>query len=80
MKTAALAGLPSGKLFATCLIKEFYRHIQMAKTLKAETYFYRPYHSWEKGRHLLGVGCAKTFSLRCFNRSSCLPSTISRVL
>ena len=29
--------------------KEFYRHTKVAKALKAETYFCRPYHSWEKG-------------------------------
>ncbi|ADZ03013.1 transposase, IS30 family [Neisseria meningitidis NZ-05/33] len=62
LKTAALAGLPSGKLFATCLIKEFYRHIQMAKTLKAETYFYRPYHSWEKGLNENTNGLIRQYS------------------
>ena len=29
--------------------KEFYQHTKIAKALKAETYFCRPYHSWEKG-------------------------------
>ncbi|MRN37578.1 IS30 family transposase [Neisseria brasiliensis] len=29
--------------------KEFYRHKTFAKALGAETYFCRPYHSWEKG-------------------------------
>ena len=29
--------------------KEFYQHTKIAKLLKAETYFCRPYHSWEKG-------------------------------
>ncbi len=29
--------------------KEFYRHKKIADALKAETYFCRPYHSWEKG-------------------------------
>ena len=30
--------------------KEIYQHTKIAKALKAETYFCRPYHSWEKGR------------------------------
>ena len=29
--------------------KEFYQHTKIAKALKAENYFCRPYHSWEKG-------------------------------
>jgi len=29
--------------------KEFYKHTKIAKALAAETYFCRPYHSWEKG-------------------------------
>ena len=29
--------------------KEFYQHIKIAKALKVENYFCRPYHSWEKG-------------------------------
>ncbi len=29
--------------------KEFYQHTKITKALKAETYFCRPYHSWEKG-------------------------------
>ena len=29
--------------------KEFYQHTKIAKALKAETYFCRPDHSWEKG-------------------------------
>ena len=29
--------------------KEFYQHTKIAKSLKAGTYFCRPYHSWEKG-------------------------------
>ena len=29
--------------------KEFYQHTKIAKALEAETYFCRPYHSWEKG-------------------------------
>ncbi|OSI11343.1 IS30 family transposase [Neisseria canis] len=29
--------------------KEFYRHIRIAQALEAETYFCRPYRSWEKG-------------------------------
>ena len=29
--------------------KEFYKHTKIAKSLAAETYFCRPYHSWEKG-------------------------------
>ena len=29
--------------------KEFYQHTKIAKALKAETYFCRPYHSWGKG-------------------------------
>ena len=29
--------------------KEFHQHTKIAKALKAETYFCRPYHSWEKG-------------------------------
>ena len=29
--------------------KEFYQHTKIAKALAAETYFCRPYHSWEKG-------------------------------
>jgi len=29
--------------------KEFYQHTKIAKALKVETYFCRPYHSWEKG-------------------------------
>ncbi|OSI10351.1 IS30 family transposase [Neisseria canis] len=29
--------------------KEFYQHMQIAQALEAETYFCRPYHSWEKG-------------------------------
>ena len=29
--------------------KEFYQHTKIAEALKAETYFCRPYHSWEKG-------------------------------
>lgn len=29
--------------------KEFYRHKTFAKALGAQTYFCRPYHSWEKG-------------------------------
>ncbi len=29
--------------------KEFYRHTTFAKALAAQTYFCRPYHSWEKG-------------------------------
>lgn len=29
--------------------KEFYQHTKIVKALAAETYFCRPYHSWEKG-------------------------------
>ena len=29
--------------------KESYRHTKIVKALAAETYFCRPYHSWEKG-------------------------------
>ena len=29
--------------------KEFYRHTKISKALKANVYFCRPYHSWEKG-------------------------------
>ena len=29
--------------------KEFYRHRKFAEALNAQTYFCRPYHSWEKG-------------------------------
>ena len=29
--------------------KEFYQHTKIANALKVETYFCRPYHSWEKG-------------------------------
>ncbi|ADY98146.1 transposase for insertion sequence element IS4351 [Neisseria meningitidis M01-240355] len=34
----------------------------MAKTLKAETYFYRPYHSWEKGLNENTNGLIRQYS------------------
>ena len=42
--------------------KEFYQHTKIAKALKAETYFCRPYHSWEKGLNENTNGLIRQYS------------------
>ncbi|MEZ5623351.1 MAG: hypothetical protein R3E36_01180 [Nitrosomonas sp.] len=33
------------------MAKEFVRHEEVANTLGCETYFAKPYHSWERGQN-----------------------------